>query len=129
MEGKKEIYRGLAVVKKNNIQTVIFIGAALILGVALINVASRLPFAGFIDLAVIAFLAVLINRVLKQGTFIVTYVLYEGVLLEFTRYGLIEKETARFTLSECRFGKDSIVFEGRTYPFYPDEELKKLLNL
>ena len=129
MENKKEIYRAQAVVKKDKKQTAVIIAAALILSMILFNAASRLPFAGFIDLAILAVLAIFINKILKQGTFVTTYILYEDILIELTRYGFIEKETARFTLSECSFGRDCIIFEGRTYPFYPDKKLKKLLNL
>lgn len=129
MENKKEIYRAHAVVKKDKKQTAVIIAAALILSMILFNAASRLPFAGFIDLAILAVLAIFINKILKQGTFVTTYILYEDILIELTRYGFIEKETARFKLGECTFGKDCIISEGRTYPFYPDEKLKKLLNL
>ena len=79
------------------------------------------------EIGAIALSAIYINKVLKQGTFVATYVLYEDTLVVLTRYGLIEKETEWYNLDEAVFTENSVTVNGKTRPFYPDEELKKIL--
>ena len=78
---------------------------------------------------IIVFCAIYINKLLKQGTFSLTYILYEDSLTVLTRYGFIETVTASFPLSECVFSERSITYNGKNFAFYPDENLKKLLNI
>ncbi len=124
---EKEIYRGRAVAVKDDKQTVKALFKAIIFCVVVFAVAKYLPFSWAFEIGSIVLSAIYINRVLKQGTFIATYVLYEDSLSVVTRYGFIEKETARYILSESTFTENSVTTGGKTYPFYPDEELKKLI--
>lgn len=127
MEQKKEIYRGRAVAVKDDKATIKALFKAIIFCVVVFAVSKYLPFAWAFEIGVIVLSAIYINKVLKQGTFIATYILYEDTLVVLTRYGLIEKESARYALSECTFTESSITTGGKTCPFYPDEELKELL--
>ena len=86
-----------------------------------------LPFAWVFEIGAIVLSTFYINKVLKQGTFIATYILYKDSLAVLTRYGFIETETARYILSESTFTENSVTTGGKTYPLYPDEKLKKLL--
>ena len=80
-------------------------------------------------IAAIAVSSMLVNKVLKEGTFTVTYVLYEDRLEIYTRYGLIEKQTDEVFLAQAQFSDKTIVSGGRIIHFYPDKKLKKLLNI
>lgn len=125
----KEIYKGTALLPKNPRQTMLLI--LLILTVsALLFYWVRFFFASWLfEIAIIVFDAIYLNKILNQGTFVKTYVLYEDCLLEITRYGLIEKETGRFMLNGASISENEIIYENKSHPFYPDETLKKLLNL
>lgn len=129
MNEKKEIYRGRAVVKKNEKQTALALLFAVVFCFIVFAVSKYLPFAWFFEIGAIVAGAVYINKVMKQGTFITTYILYEDTLVVLTRYGLIEKESARYDLSKTTFTEKSVTSGGRTEPFYPDEKLKNILNL
>ncbi len=129
MEGKKELYRGRAVALKDDKQTIKAILKAVIFCAVVFAVAKYLPFTWFFQIGAIILSAIYINKIMKQGTFIATYILYEDTLVVMTRYGLIEKESARYDLEKAQFTENSVTYNGKTYPFYPDEALKKLLNL
>ena len=103
MERKKEIYRGKAVAVKNDKQTMKALLKALIFCFVVFAVSSYLPFPWAFCLGDIIVSAIYINKILHEGTFIATYVLYEDELVVLTRYGLIEKETARYDLSKAVF--------------------------
>ena len=61
---------------------------------AVFAVARFLPASWFFEIGAIAAGTVYINKLLNEGTFKKTYVLYEDSLSVITKYGLIEKETA-----------------------------------
>lgn len=124
---EKEIYRGKAVAVKDDKQTIKALLRAAIFCLVVFAVAKHLPFSWAFEIGAIILSAIYINKVLKQGTFIATYILYEDSLSVVTRYGFIEKETARYILSESTFTENSVTTGGKTYPFYPDDELKKIL--
>lgn len=128
MEEKKEIYRGKAVAIKDDKQTLKALLKALIFCFVVFAVSPYLPFPWAFCLGAIIVTAIYINKVLHEGTFIATYVLYEDELVVLTRYGLIEKETARYNLSKAVFTEKTVSQDGITKPFYPDEKLKKLLK-
>ena len=128
MNEKKEIYRGKAVAVKDDRQTLKALLKALIFCVVVFAAAKYLPFSWAFEIGAIIASAIYINKVLKQGTFIATYVLYEDSLVVLTRYGLIEMETARYNLSEAVITEKTISQDGITKPFYPDDELKKILK-
>ena len=69
------------------------------------------------------------NKILREGTFTVTYVLTDGILKIYTRYGLIEKLTDVVYLDNASVSADRITHGGRIIRFYPDKKLKKLLNI
>lgn len=128
MEEKKEIYRGKAVAVKDAKQTAkALLKAALFCGI-MFAISVYIPFGWIIEIGAIALSAVYINKVLKQGTFIATYVLYEDSLVVLTRYGFIEKETERYSLADTVFTEKTVTSNGKTRPFYPDEELIKILK-
>lgn len=127
MEEKKEIYRGKAVIKKNEKQTALALLYAVIFCFIVFGVSKYLPFAWFFEIGAITASAIYINKVMKQGTFVTTYILYEDTLVVLTRYGLIEKESARYDLSETTFTETTVTSGGKVEAFYPDEELKKLI--
>ena len=127
MEEKKEIYRGKAVAVKDDKQTIKALLKALIFCALVFALERFLPFAWFFEIAAIIGCSVYIYKVLKQGTFIATYVLYDDELVVLTRYGFIEMETARYDLSKTTFTESTVTTDGLTKPFYPDEKLKKLV--
>lgn len=127
MSKKKEIYRGKAVAVKDEKQTIKALLKALIFCVVVFTVAKYLPFSWAFEIGAIIASAFYINKVMKQGTFIATYILYEDTLVVLTRYGFIEMETARYDLSEAVFTETTITANGKTVPFYPDEKLKSLI--
>ena len=127
MEQKEILYKGKAIAVKDDKQTIKALYKAIIFCVVVFAVSKYLPAAWMFEVGAIVLSAIYINRVLKEGTFIATYILYEDSLSIVTRYGFIEKETARYILSECTFTENSVTTGGKTYPFYPDEELKKLI--
>ena len=127
MNDNKEIYRGKAVAGKDDRQTIKALLKAAVFCFIVFAVSKYLPFAWFFEIAAIVASAIYINKVMKQGTFIMTYVLYEDILVVLTRYGLIEKESARYDLKNTTFTDTTVTSGGKTYPFYPDEKLKELL--
>lgn len=127
MNDNKEIYRGKAVAVKDDRQTIKALLKAAVFCFIVFAVSKYLPFAWFFEIAAIVASAIYINKVMKQGTFIMTYVLYEDTLVVLTRYGLIEKESARYDLKSTTFTDTMVTSGGKTYPFYPDEKLKELL--
>ena len=129
MEEKKEIYRGKAVAVKDAKQTAkALIKVAIFCGV-MFALSVYIPFGWLMEIGAIALSAIYINKVLKQGTFVATYVLYEDTLVVLTRYGLIEKETEWYNLDEAVFTENCVTVNGKTRPFYPDEQLKEILKI
>ena len=127
MEEKKEIYRGKAVAVKDEKQTFKALLKALLFCFIVFAVSPYLPFAWALCLGAIIGSSVYINKVMHEGTFVATYVLYEDELVVLTRYGFIEKETARYNLSKAVITEKTISQDGITKPFYPDNKLKKLI--
>ncbi len=127
MNNKKELYRGKAVVAKDEKQTIKALLKAVIFCFIVFAVSKYLPFSWFFEIGAIVLGALYINKIMKQGTFIATYILYEDTLVVLTRYGFIEKVTAQYELSKATFAENAVTYEGKTHPFYPDEELKRLL--
>ena len=128
MEERKEIYRCRAVMPKSDKRIFFELMGVVLLCFVLFHIGNLLPFGWFLQIATLLVSAILINKILRQGTFIKTYVLYEESLSVLTRYGLIEKETASYPLAQARFSKQTVEYQGKTYPFYPDDTLKKLLK-
>ena len=126
---RKEVYRVRAASQISPIKTMFFIVAAVVFCSVVFAAAPYLPLAWFFQLSAIVIASVFVNKVLKKGTFATIYVLYEDRLVILTRYGLIEKETGEFPFSTSRFCETFIEHNGKKTPFYPDEILKKLLNL
>ena len=129
MTDKKVLYRGLALLPKSPAGTIVSLAGILIFCGVVFALEGVLPAAWFFELAALVLSAVYANKVLKQGTFSKTYILYEDTLIETTRYGLIEKVTAEFVLKDALISPDEIIYNEERHAFYPDETLKKLLNL
>ena len=125
----KEIYRFTPPMQKNALTTAFLIMLSLIVCAILLKLSTHLPAAWFFEILIIVLCAAMVNRILKQGVFTLTYILYEDSLKFYTRYGFIEKETASFTLADSSFTEASIIYKGKAYPFFPDEKLKSLLNI
>ena len=125
MNEEKEIYRCRAVMPKSDKQIFWELMGVILLCFIVFHIGRVVPYGWFLQIGVLVVSAVLINKILRQGTFIKTYVLYEERLCVLTKYGLIEKETESFPLSEAVFTKTSVKYDGKTYPFYPDEKLIK----
>ena len=129
MEEREIIYKGKAVIKKNPKQTMLsLMGVALVWAIIFIF-AKYLPASWIFELGAIILSAVLINKILKKGTFESTYILYSDTLEVVTRYGLIEKVSAIYPLSDAVFTNNTVTAHKKTHPFYPDNELKKLLKI
>ena len=124
---KKEIYRGKAVAVKDERQTLKALLKAILFCFVVFAVSKHLPAAWFFEIGALFMSALYINKVMKQGTFIATYILYEDTLVVLTKYGLIEMETARYDLAKTVFTETTVTSEGKTKPFYPDEKLKSLI--
>ena len=127
MEKQKEIYRGKAVAVKNEKETLKALLKAFIFCAIIFALERFLPVAWAFEIAAIVASAIYIYKVIHQGTLIHTYILYEDTLVVLTRYGFVEMETARYDLDKTTFTEATVTSDGRTKPFYPDEELKKLL--
>ena len=125
----KELYRGRAVVAKDEKQTIKALLKAAVFCLVIFAVSKYLPFSWAFEIGAIIASAVYINKIMKQGTFVATYILYEDTLVVVTRYGFIEKESARYDLETAQFTESSVKYNGKTHPFYPDEELKNILNI
>lgn len=127
MEKQKEIYRGKAVAVKNEKETLKALLKAFIFCAIIFALERFLPVAWAFEIAAIVASAIYIYKVIHQGTLVHTYILYEDTLVVLTRYGFVEMETARYDLDKTTFTEATVTSDGRTKPFYPDEELKKLL--
>ncbi|MBQ8808290.1 MAG: hypothetical protein IJZ81_03160 [Clostridia bacterium] len=127
MNEKKELYRGKAVAVKNEKQTLKALLKAVIFCFIVFALSKYLPFSWFFEIGALFLSALYINKVMKQGTFVATYILYEDTLVVLTRYGFIDIETARYNLSNTHFTQTAIISNGKRVPFYPDEKLKKLI--
>ena len=125
----KEIYKFTPPPAKSSRTTTLFILLSLLLCALLLKISTHLPAAWLFEILIIVFCAAGINKILKQGVFTLTYVLYEDSLKFYTRYGFIEKETMVFPLGDCTFSQTAILYKGKAYPFFPDEKLKSLLNI
>lgn len=88
-----------------------------------------IPYGVFLQAAALVLAVLGVNRVLKDGAFAVTYVLYEDRLSVITRYGFIEKETASFPLENSKFSPTRAEGACGSIAFHPDEKLKELLGL
>ncbi len=125
---EKEIYRSRAVMPKSDRRIFFELMGVVLFCFAVFHMAILIPYGWFIQIAALLVSAIWINKILRQGTFIKIYILYEDRLIVLTKYGLIEKETANYPLSRAKFTNTTVEFDGKSYPFYPDEKLKKLLN-
>ncbi len=125
----KEIYKFTPPAQKNTRTTSFFIIISLFVCAVLLKLSTHLPAAWVFEILIIVLCAAVINKILKQGVFTLTYVLYEDSLKFYTRYGFIEKETASFPIEDSAFTESTIIYKGKAYPFFPDEKLKSLLNI
>ena len=128
-EQKKELYRGYALASKNSFHTLLALAGVAIFILLVSFVSTFLPASWLFQGGSILISAIYINKVLKEGPFRKTYILYEDSLVAITRYGYIEKITEEFDLETSVFTSTSVTSNGKTYSFSPDNELKKLLNL
>lgn len=126
---KKELYRAAAKAPRNMRQTIAALIIVILCVAAVFSAAPLLPFEWFFEIAAITAGAIYTNKILRRGTFTITYILYEDRLIELTRVGLLESQTGEYPLSDTLFYADRLVYMGRTKEFYPDETLKKLLKL
>lgn len=129
LENKNELYRGEALLPAKKTQTFAGIFLIALFCASVFFLASHIPYGWIAEIAAIIISAFLINAVLKQGTFTVTYVLMSDKLLIFTRYGLIEMQTYSIKLEEATFSEQYIYTNNNKIRFYPDKKLKSLLNL
>lgn len=129
MENNTEIYRGAAIMPKNPQATILSLICVAAFCAAVFIAARFLPMAWLFEIAAILIAAIHINKILKQGAFAQTYVLYGDKLTVITRYGLIEMVTAEYELSKAAFNESFVTYEGKNHPFYPDEALKTLLKI
>lgn len=125
----KEIYKLSPPMQKSSRTTALFIIISLFVCAILLKLSTYLPAAWIFEILIIILCAAWINKILKQGVFTLTYILYEESLKFYTRYGFIEKETASFPLDNAEFFENTIIYKGKAYPFFPDEKLKSLLNI
>lgn len=125
----KEIYKFTPPMQKNTRTTSLFIVFSLIVCAVLLKLSTYLPAAWLFEILIIVLCAATINKILKQGVFTLTYILYEDSLKFYIRYGFIEKETMAFPLENSSFTESAIIYKGKAYPFFPDEKLKSLLNI
>ena len=128
MEEKEILYKGAAVVQKSPGQTIFSLIGIGAMWAGIFIFSKFLPFEWAFQIGAIIVSAILINRLLNKGTFSKTYILYEDELVVMTRYGLIEKESSIHPLSTSRFTEKHIITDGVKYPFYPDEELIRILK-
>lgn len=124
LQNKTEVYRGAA--RLPGTPRAAFFATLLLIAVCvlLFNLVSVLPYGVFLKILVLIFAAVGLNRILRQGTFSVTYVLTDdNILVYITKYGLLEWESAWISVPEADFSENEIRFKGRKYDFYPEDEL------
>lgn len=124
-----ERYRGAAVLPGTPRSALCSIAALLVLCLVLFFLTAQLPYGALMQVAVVVFAAFALNYILKKGTFSVTYILTDSELIVLSRYGFIEKESARYALEHVVITKDAITANGKRHPFYPDAELRTLLDL
>ena len=129
LQTKTQVYRGEAKLPgtpKAAFFAILILAAVFVL---LFNLVSPLPYSVFFKIAILILTALGVNYILKKGTFSVTYVLTDdGMLVYVTKYGRLSWESAWIEVSKAKFEKNRIIFEKRKYDFYPDEELKELLQ-
>lgn len=126
---KTEVYRGEARLPGRPAAAFLSILALAAACVLLFNLSSRLPYGVFIKVLILVLAALSVNYILKKGTFSVTYVLTDdGLLVYVTKYGRLSWESAWIKVNEAEFKENKIIFEKRKYAFYPDDELKQLLQ-
>ena len=128
MEEKEILYKGAAIVQKSPKETIFSLIGIAAMWAAVFIFSKFLPFEWAFQIGAIVVSAILINRLLNKGTFTKTYILYEEELVVMTRYGLIEKESSIHPLVTSEFTEKYIITDGVKYPFYPDEELIKILK-
>ena len=125
----EEKYKMIVPARKSPCASALVLSLVLIVCILLLKVATFLPAPWAFQIVIIFLSAVFINRLLKQGIFSTMYILYEDSLHQLTRYGFISSVTAIYQLDETCFGENTVTYKGKTTPFYPDEHLKKLLNI
>ncbi len=128
MEEKEILYKGAAIVQKSPKETIFSLIGIAAMWAAIFIFSKFLPFEWAFQIGAIVVSAIFINRLLNKGTFTKTYILYEDSLVVMTKYGLIEKESSVHPLSTSEFTEKTIITDGVKYPFYPDEELIKILK-
>ena len=87
----KEIYKLSPPMQKSSRTTALFIIISLFVCAILLKLSTYLPAAWIFEILIIILCAAWINKILKQGVFTLTYILYEDSLKFYTRYGFIEK--------------------------------------
>lgn len=125
----EEKYKMIVPARKTPLISTLVLALVLIVCILLLKAATFLPVSWAFQIVVIFLSAIYINKLLKQGIFSTTYILYEDSLHQLTRYGFISSVTAIYPLDESCFSENTVTYKGKTSPFYPDENLKKLLNI
>ena len=129
LNGKNVIYRGAALLPGKPAAAFWSVLGLIAVCAAAFRLSSLLPYSAFLKIAVLALMAVGLNYLLKRGTFSVTYALTDdGELVYITKYGRLEWESAWIYLDRAEIKSDKIIFEKRKYAFYPDEELRVLIE-
>lgn len=123
----KPLYTQKAPQKSNAGGRVLAFALLFVVFCVLLFVSNYVAYSGIVTLGVIVLFALCTYRLMKNTVFDITYVLYEDRLVFSRRYGKIEMETEAFPLDEAEFTDTAITYEKKSYPFYPDENLKKLL--
>ena len=123
------LYSGKAILPRTPKSTAIALCFVVVFYAVVCVIAQFLPASWLFELGAIVVSAVMVNKILKDGTFTLTYILYEDRLVFRRRYGFLENDTHEFKLSECTITKSSIISNGKSFDFYPDKRLKELLNL
>ena len=126
---QKEIYSGKALLKRTPKSTAFALCIVAAFCAAVFYISVFLPASWIFELGAIIISAIWVNKILKEGTFSLTYILYENSLVLRRRYGFIEIDTDKFPLEESIITEKSITYNGKTTDFFPDEQLKMLLNL
>ena len=126
---QNEIYSGKALLKRTPQSTAVALCIVAIFCAAVFYISVFLPASWIFELGAIIIAAIRVNKILKEGTFTLTYILYDDRIVLRRRYGFIEIDTDVFLLKDCIFTENKITCNGKTIDFFPDNQLKMLLNL
>ena len=122
-------YKQKAPVKGNAAASLAAFSLLTVAIIALLVVVNFLPYSGILTLVVFALGAYLIHRLLSHTVFDITYALFDDKLIFLRKYGKLEWECEVFPFDEAKFFQGRIEHRGKSYEFYPDENLKEFLGI